>query len=171
VLTGIGTVKDDDPRLDVREVDTPRQPLRIVVDSRLELPLGARILGGGNVLVAAAVDDPVRVAALRERGAEVVVLPDASGKVDLGALAAELARRELNEVHVEAGFKLNGSLLGARLVDELVVYIAPSVLGDASRGMFNLPPLDALDRRVRLHFTETCTIGPDLRVRALVEPA
>jgi diaminohydroxyphosphoribosylaminopyrimidine deaminase / 5-amino-6-(5-phosphoribosylamino)uracil reductase len=169
ILTGIGTVKDDDPRLDVRGVDTPRQPLRVVVDSRLELPLDARILGSGNVLVAAAVDDAARIAALRERGAEVVVLPDASGKVELADLARELGRRELNEIHVEAGFKLNGSLLAAGLIDELLVYLAPSVLGDASRGMFNLRALESLDERVRLRFMETCMIGNDLRVRAAVE--
>ncbi len=169
VLTGIGTVKDDDPLLNVRGLDTPRQPLRIVVDSRLETPVDARILAGGDVLIAAAIDDAPRIAALQERGAEVVVLPNASGKVELAELAAELGRRELNEVHVEAGFKLNGSLLAAGLVDELLVYLAPSVLGDASRGMFNLKALDALDQRVRLHFTETCMIGSDLRIRATVE--
>jgi diaminohydroxyphosphoribosylaminopyrimidine deaminase/5-amino-6-(5-phosphoribosylamino)uracil reductase len=168
ILTGIGTVKDDDPLLNVRGIDTPRQPLRIVVDSRLELPPDARILHGGNVLVAAAIDDAARIAALRDRGADVVVLPNASGKVELGDLARELARRELNEVHVEAGFKLNGSLLAAGLVDELLVYLAPSVLGDASRGMFNLRTLDALDDRVQLRFMETCMIGNDLRLRAAV---
>jgi diaminohydroxyphosphoribosylaminopyrimidine deaminase/5-amino-6-(5-phosphoribosylamino)uracil reductase len=168
VLTGIGTVRDDDPLLNVRGLDTPRQPLRIVVDSRLELPLAARILQGGNVLLAAAVEDAARIGALRDRGAEVVVLPNASGKVELSALAAELGRRELNEVHVEAGFKLNGSLLAAGLVDELLVYLAPSVLGDASRGMFNLGALTSLEQRARLHFMETCMIGEDLRVRATV---
>jgi diaminohydroxyphosphoribosylaminopyrimidine deaminase/5-amino-6-(5-phosphoribosylamino)uracil reductase len=91
--------------------------------------------------------------------------------VDLADLAAELGRRELNEVHVEAGFKLNGSLLAAGLVDELLVYLAPAVLGDASRGMFNLPALASLDRRVRLRFTETCMIGEDLRLRAMVAQA
>jgi len=169
ILTGIGTVKDDDPQLNVRGVDTPRQPLRVVVDSRLELPLDARILDGGNVLIAAAVDDSARAVALRDRGADVVVLPNASGKVELADLARELGRRELNEVHVEAGFKLNGSLLAAGLVDELLVYLAPSVLGDASRGMFNVRALATLDERVRLHFMETRMIGGDLRVRAAVE--
>ncbi len=169
ILTGIGTVKDDDPQLNVRGVDTPRQPLRIVVDSRLELPLEARVLAGGNVLVAAAIDDPARIAALRDRGADVVVLPNASGKVELADLARELAHRELNEVHVEAGFKLNGSLLAAGLIDEVLLYLAPSVLGDASRGMFNLRALETLDDRVRLRFMETCMIGNDLRVRAAVE--
>jgi diaminohydroxyphosphoribosylaminopyrimidine deaminase/5-amino-6-(5-phosphoribosylamino)uracil reductase len=169
ILTGIGTVKDDDPRLNVRGLDTPRQPLRIVVDSRLELPLSARVLEGGNVLVVAALNDAARADALRARGAEVVLLPDPSGKVPLAGLAAELARRELNEVHVEAGFRLNGSLLAAGLVDELLVYLAPSVLGDASRGMFNLRAAASLDERVRLRFTETCMIGEDLRLRAAVE--
>lgn len=166
ILTGIGTVKDDDPRLDVRGLDTARQPLRVVVDSRLELPPGARILQGGRVLVATAVEDAARAGALRALGAEVVVLPDAAGKVDLGRLAAELARRELNEIHVEAGVKLNGSLLRAGLVDELVVYLAPALLGDASRGMFHLDAFESLDQRVALAITETCMIGNDLRIRA-----
>jgi diaminohydroxyphosphoribosylaminopyrimidine deaminase/5-amino-6-(5-phosphoribosylamino)uracil reductase len=169
ILTGIGTVKDDDPQLNVRGLDTPRQPLRIVVDSRLEIAPAARILDGGNVLIAAAIDDPARIAALRDRGAEVVVLPNAAGKVDLAELACELARRELNEIHVEAGFKLNGSLAAAGLIDELLVYLAPSVLGDASRGMFNLRAFESLDERVRLRFMDTLMIGGDLRVRACVE--
>ena len=166
ILTGIGTVREDNPQLNVREVDTARQPLRIVVDSRLELPLDARILAGGNVLVATAAHDAERAAALRDRGADVVVLPNAARKVDLVQLAAELARRELNEIHVEAGVKLNGSLLREGVVDELLVYLAPSILGDASRGMFHLDTLTSLDARVRLRFTEVSMVGADLRVRA-----
>jgi diaminohydroxyphosphoribosylaminopyrimidine deaminase/5-amino-6-(5-phosphoribosylamino)uracil reductase len=126
------------------------------------------VLEGGNLLVVGAVDDAARADALRARGAEVLVLRDPAGKVPLAALAAELARRELNEIHVEAGFRLNGSLLAAGLVDELLVYLAPSVLGDSSRGMFNLRAAASLDERVRLRFMETCMIGPDLRLRATV---
>ncbi|MDP1952619.1 MAG: bifunctional diaminohydroxyphosphoribosylaminopyrimidine deaminase/5-amino-6-(5-phosphoribosylamino)uracil reductase RibD, partial [Betaproteobacteria bacterium] len=117
VLTGIGTVRDDDPQLNVRDVQTPRQPLKVVVDSRLQLAPTAKLLATGRVLVAAAVADQARIAALQGQGAEVLVLPDAGGKVDLAQLMRELARRELNEVHVEAGYKLNGSLLAAGLVD------------------------------------------------------
>jgi len=166
VLTGIGTVKDDDPQLTVREVPTPRQPLRVLVDSRLEVPLSARILEGGNVLVAAAVEDKARAAALAGRGAEVLTIPNVSGKVELGALVSELGRRGLNEVHVEAGFKLNGSLVAAGLVDELVIYLAPSLIGESGRGMFNLPELTDLAGRVQLSIRDVRQLGADLRIMA-----
>ena len=166
ILTGIGTVRDDDPQLNVRGVDTPRQPLKVVVDSRLELPLDARLLRAGGVLVAAAVEDAARLAVLRERGAEVVYLPGPGGKVDLSALMHELARRGVNEVHAEAGFKLNGSLLQAGLVDELLLYLAPCLIGDAARGMFNLPGLDSLDGKRTLAIRDARMVGADLRLLA-----
>lgn len=166
ILSGIGTVRDDDPQLNVRGVETMRQPLKVVVDSRLELPLDARVLAGGDVLVAAAQGDAAKIAALRERGAEVLLLPDAGAKVDLTALLEELGRRGVNEVHVEAGFKLNGSLLGAGLVDELLLYLAPCLIGDAARGMFNLPALDSLDGKRRLAIRDVRMVGPDLRLLA-----
>jgi len=161
LLTGIGTVRADDPRLTVREVDTPRQPLRVLVDSRLETPPGARILQGGNVLVfyGATGNAP-------PQGVEAIALPDARGKVDLRAMLAELARRGVNELHVEAGFKLNGSLLRERCVDELLIYLAPSILGDAAQGMFDLPAVAALDERVRLTLRSVDRIGADLRILA-----
>ena len=168
VLTGIGTVRDDDPQLNVREIQTPRQPLKVVVDSRLQLPHSAKLLASGKVLIAAAVDDKAGIAALQDRGAEVVVLPNAHGKVELGELMRELARRELNEVHVEAGFKLNGSLLGAGLVDELLVYLAPSLLGHGARGMFDLPELEDLAQKRLVQFSQVQTIGSDLRILARV---
>ena len=166
VLTGFGTVREDDPRLTVREVATSRQPLRVVVDSRLETPPSARILEGGGVLVAGAREDRARIAALKAKGAEVVVMPDSAGKVELGALFGELARRELNEVHVEGGSRLNGSLLAEGLVDELVVYLAPSILGDAAQGMFHLPELADLEARRRLAIHDLTMVGPDIRVVA-----
>jgi diaminohydroxyphosphoribosylaminopyrimidine deaminase/5-amino-6-(5-phosphoribosylamino)uracil reductase len=166
ILTGIGTVRDDDPQLNVRGVDTSRQPLKVVVDSRLELPLDAKLLLGGGVLVAAAVDDAAKVAALRERGAEVVLLPGAGEKVDLSALMEALARRGLNEVHAEAGFKLNGSLLRAGLVDELLLYLAPCLIGDAARGMFNLPALESLEGKRSLAIRDARLVGADLRLLA-----
>jgi diaminohydroxyphosphoribosylaminopyrimidine deaminase/5-amino-6-(5-phosphoribosylamino)uracil reductase len=168
VLTGIGTVRDDDPQLNVREVETTRQPLKVVVDSRLQLPLSAKLLQSGPVLVAAAVEDKAAIAALRDKGAEVVVLPNARGKVELTQLMRELARRELNEVHVEAGYKLNGSLLAAGLVDELLVYLAPSILGDGACGMFSLPELTDLAHKRLVQFAGVQTIGSDLRVLARV---
>jgi diaminohydroxyphosphoribosylaminopyrimidine deaminase / 5-amino-6-(5-phosphoribosylamino)uracil reductase len=166
VLTGIGTVRDDDPRLTVRDVPTSRQPLRVVVDSRLELPLKARVLEGGGVLVAAAREDREAIAALGARGAEVIVMPNADGKVELAQLMRELARREMNEVHVEAGHKLNGSLIAAALVDELVVYLAPSLLGDSARGMFDLPELNDLAGRRVLEIRDLRMIGADIRIVA-----
>ena len=168
VLTGIGTLRDDDPQLNVREVETSRQPLKILIDSRLEASLDARLFQSGQVLVAAAIDDAERIAAFSARGVEVVVLPNASGKVELSDLMRELGRRQLNEVHVEAGFKLNGSLLRAGLVDELLVYLAPSVIGASPNGMFNLPALDDLAQQRRLEFQDVARIGPDVRLIARV---
>ncbi|MBI2296110.1 MAG: bifunctional diaminohydroxyphosphoribosylaminopyrimidine deaminase/5-amino-6-(5-phosphoribosylamino)uracil reductase RibD [Betaproteobacteria bacterium] len=171
VLTGIGTVRDDDPQLTVREVATTRQPLRVVVDSRLEIPLAARVLEGGRVLVAAAREDRSKIAALKARGAAVIVMPNSAGKVELGGLFRELARREVNEVHVEGGYRLNGSLLREGLVDELVAYLAPSLIGDAARGMFDLPELEDLSGRRELRIHDLCMIGTDIRVIArFVEP-
>jgi diaminohydroxyphosphoribosylaminopyrimidine deaminase/5-amino-6-(5-phosphoribosylamino)uracil reductase len=166
VLTGIGTVRDDDPQLTVRDVATSRQPLRVIVDSRLELPHTARVLGGGRVLVAAAREDSGAITALREKGAEVVVIPNRAGKVELPELMRELARREMNEVHVEAGHRLNGSLVAEGLVDELVVYLAPTVLGDAARGMFDLPELADLAGRRPVSIRDVRMIGADIRIVA-----
>ncbi len=166
VLTGIGTVRDDDPQLTVRDVATPRQPLRVIVDSRLETPPAAKALAGGGALVAAAVRDDARERALRDKGAEVVVLPNAAGKVELGELMRELGRRGINEVHVEAGFKLNGSLLREGLVDELVLYLAPHLIGDAARGMFDLPRLEDLGGRHQLKIHDLRMVGDDIRVIA-----
>ncbi|MBK9021789.1 MAG: bifunctional diaminohydroxyphosphoribosylaminopyrimidine deaminase/5-amino-6-(5-phosphoribosylamino)uracil reductase RibD [Sulfuritalea sp.] len=166
VLTGIGTVKDDNPRLTAREVDTPRQPLKVVIDSRLETPPGAAVLDGGNVLIVAAQDDPARSAVLRECGAEIVVLPNAQGKVELTALMQELGRRGINEVLAEAGTRLNGSLLREGCVDELLIYQAPLLIGDAARGMFGLAELTDLSGARRLDIFERRSVGADFRIRA-----
>lgn len=166
LLTGIGTVREDDPRLDVRLVETPRQPLRVIVDSRLETPPAARILQPpGQVLIFAAQDSPERAAALRATGAEIVLLPDAQGKVDLAALMRELGARGINELHVEAGHKLNGSLLRAGLVDEFLVYLAPKLLGQG-REMAAFGPLEALDQAPQLRWREITPVGEDLRLIA-----
>ena len=161
ILTGIGTVKADDPRLTVREVDTPRQPLRVVVDSRLEISASARILQGGGALVFCAAEAKRDVP-----GAEIVALPNPQGKVDLPAMLRELARRGVNELHVEAGFRLNGSLLREGCVDELLIYFNPSLLGDGAQGMFDLPPFAALDARPRLAVRSVERVGEDLRILA-----
>ena len=165
VLTGIGTVKDDNPRLTVREVPAARQPLRVVIDSRLETPLGAAVLDGGHVLIAAAADGG-RGAELRAAGAEIVFLPNAQGKVDLPALMQELGRRGINEVLAEAGTRLNGSLLREGCVDELLIYQAPILIGDAARGMFGLAELAELSGARRLNIVERRPVGADLRLRA-----
>jgi diaminohydroxyphosphoribosylaminopyrimidine deaminase/5-amino-6-(5-phosphoribosylamino)uracil reductase len=168
VLTGIGTVRDDDPQLNVREVETTRQPLRVVVDSRLEIAPTAKILDGGGTLIFCAREDAARTAALRARGADIVALPNAAGKVELPALLQELGRRGVNELHVEAGHQLNGSLLREGCVDELLVYLAPCLLGDQALGMAALPELRSLDARRRLTIHEAQMIGDDLRILAKV---
>jgi len=166
ILTGVGTVKDDNPSLTVREVATTRQPLRVVVDSRLETPLDARVLEGGNALLCAAVADAEKIAALRDRGVDVVVLPNPQGKVDLPGMLAELARRGINDVLAEAGFRLNGSLLREGCVDELLIYQAPILLGEAARGMFDLAELTDLAGRRQLDIFDMRRVGGDLRLRA-----
>ncbi|WP_426211623.1 bifunctional diaminohydroxyphosphoribosylaminopyrimidine deaminase/5-amino-6-(5-phosphoribosylamino)uracil reductase RibD [Massilia sp. TWP1-3-3] len=165
ILTGIGTVKADDPQLNVRAVQTPRQPRRIVVDSKLDISLDARVLAGGGTWIVAAVPDLEKQAALCAAGHEVILLPNAAGKVDLPALMRELGRREINELHVEAGAKLNGSLVREGGVDELLLYLAPCLIGDA-QGMFALPALQQLDHQYRLRFHDIKQIGEDIRVLA-----
>ena len=166
VMVGVGTLLADNPRLTVREVKTTRQPLRVVVDRQLEIPLDAHVLAEGHALIATAEGRPEKVRQLEQLGAQVVRLPNAEGKVDLAALMRELARRELNEVLVESGSRLNGALLRAKIVDELVVYLAPHLLGDTARGMFDLGELSTLDQRVPLTIRDVRRIGGDLRIVA-----
>jgi diaminohydroxyphosphoribosylaminopyrimidine deaminase/5-amino-6-(5-phosphoribosylamino)uracil reductase len=173
ILTGIGTVREDDPRMTVRAVDTPRQPQRVLIDSQLEVAPDAQILAGAPTLIFCGVPDArleARADALRARGAEIVPLANAAGKVDLPAMLKVLGERQVNELHVEAGYKLNGSLLREGCVDELLVYLAPSLLGTDSMGMFNLVAPAGLDERVRLVFHAVERIGEDLRVLARVAP-
>ena len=166
VLTGIGTVRDDDPRLDVRLVPTVKQPLRVVVDSKLEIAPAARVLQPpGAALVYTASDDAVRIAALAAPHVEVARLPaNAQGKTELAAMLGDLARREVNELHVEAGEKLNGSLLRAGLVDELLVYIAPRLIGPG-RGIAAIGPLASLAESLDFEFIDVERVGADLRLR------
>ena len=172
VLTGIGTVLDDDPRLDVRLMDTSRQPHLAVVDSRLETPHDARLFEAQRrVFIYAAVDHPERRAALQARGATVILLPavlaGTPGKVDLAAMLRDLARREVNELHVEAGHRLNGALIAHGLVDECVVYLAPKFIGKG-QGMASFGPLTDLAQAVPLSFSSAEMMGPDLRVIARI---
>jgi diaminohydroxyphosphoribosylaminopyrimidine deaminase/5-amino-6-(5-phosphoribosylamino)uracil reductase len=166
VLTGIGTVLEDNPQLDVRLVNTPRQPTLVVVDSRLETPPQAALFRPERpVWIYHAAGPASAQAALSAAGAHLTIQPNPQGKVDLQALMADLGRREINEVHVEAGHKLNASLLKAGLVDELLVYMAPLLVGQG-RGMTALGPLESLCEAMQLTWLDITPIGPDLRLRA-----
>lgn len=168
VLTGIGTVLADDPRLDVRNVATSRQPHVVVVDSNLRLSTDAALFSAErSVYVYAAVENQSRREALQARGAVVTVLPTPEGKVDLGAMMRDLADKEINEVHVEAGAYLNGALIHARLVDDLVAYLAPKLLY-TGRGMFVTSPLSELSQAQALSLQSVDRIGDDLRILARV---
>ena len=211
ILTGIGTVRDDDPRLTVRDLpesdgaqigqsvgqsmgQSIRQPMRVLIDSRLEVDPGAKLVRAGGLLLAHALDEdwlatgPMadKARLLQDHGVELWPSSPSSssssssstastfsssspGKVDLGALLAELARRGVNELHVEAGAGLNGSLVREARVDELLLYMAPALLGD-SRAMFNLEPPDALESAKRLYFHEMVKVGDDLRILARFKP-
>ena len=166
ILTGVGTVLADNPRLDVRLTPHQRQPAIVIIDSRLETPLDAIILVAGRArIIYAAVQNDIKKAALEALGVAVVYLPGPDGKVDLAAVLRDLGTREINELHVEAGCKLNGSLIGAGLVDEYLIYLAPKLLG-AGMGMAQLPPLASLTEAAPLRFMSTEMIGDDVRLRA-----
>ena len=172
MLTGVGTVLEDNPRLDVRLVDTERQPPLVVVDSHLQTPPDAHIFEAARqAWIYAAARDEAKAAALEARGATVTCLPNAQGKVDLAALLKDLAMREVNELHVEAGHKLNGSLIREGLVDEFVVYLAPKLIGSGF-GMASHThaggSLTALTGALPLEFRSVELIGPDLRIVARV---
>lgn len=169
VLTGIGTVMADDPRMDVRAVPTDRQPAVVLVDSALQVPLDASMfIAERPVLIFTATEEDHKKKALEKRGAAVVVLPDGKGKVDLSAMVRDLGRRQINELHVEAGYKLNGSLLRAGLVDELLLYLAPKLIGEGL-GMARLGPLKALSQAHALAFHSIDRVGDDLRILARLE--
>jgi diaminohydroxyphosphoribosylaminopyrimidine deaminase / 5-amino-6-(5-phosphoribosylamino)uracil reductase len=170
VLSGAGTVLQDDPRLDVRLVATARQPLRAIIDARLQTPPTARLFEVNSpLLFFAAAPAAQQMQALQERGAEVVCLPDDHGKVDLNAALADLGRREVNEVHLEAGERLNASWLRSGLVDELLIYLAPQLIG-AGRGLAALGPFDRLADAPRFTFHDVRAIGADVRLMARALP-
>ena len=173
VLTGIGTVLEDNPRLDVRDVATPRQPHVVVVDSQLQTPPDARLFIAGRAcyIYCAAPNDTAfqaRKQALESQGAVVVELPNAHNKVDLSAMLADLASRGVNELHVEAGSKLNGSFIREGLVDEMLVYLAPCMLGEGL-AMAHFGPLTQLDQGLSMDFKSVEKIGPDVRILARVK--
>ena len=160
ILTGIGTVKADDPRLTVRDVETSRQPLRVIVDSRLEIPEKAKVLSEERALIFSGIENK------RNLNAEVVLLPNKDHKVELPAMLEELARRGVNELHVEAGFRLNGSLVREGCVDEFLIYLNPSLLGDTAQGMVDLPGFSSLEERVKMKIASLDRIGDDIRILA-----
>lgn len=166
ILTGIGTVLADDPQMTVREFDIGRQPLRVVVDSRLRVPSDSKILLGGNTLIACLAGREQKAEQLRALGATVLELPPHEGQVCLASLLQALAARDINEVLVEAGTTLNGALLQQGLVDELLLYYAPTLLGNDARGMFALPALTDMSQCVDLDIVGLDQIGRDIRVRA-----
>lgn len=174
VLTGIGTVLEDDPMLDVRLAPTPRQPHLVIVDSRLDTPVTARLFqatAGGlprRLFIYCATGDAQRRAALEARGATVIEMPGPGGKVDLAAMLRNLARREVNELHLEAGHKLNGSFIREGLVDELLLYLAPQLLGSGGAGLASWGPLQSLEQRLALRFGPVTPVGDDLRLLARV---
>jgi diaminohydroxyphosphoribosylaminopyrimidine deaminase/5-amino-6-(5-phosphoribosylamino)uracil reductase len=166
-------VREDDPRMTVRAVDTPRQPQRVLIDSQLDVPPTAQILAGAPTLIFCGNLDErhtERAKVLRDHGAEIVQMANADGKVDLPAMLKVLGERQVNELHVEAGYKLNGSLLREGCVDELLVYLAPSLLGIDSMGMFSLVAPQTLENRVHLNFHAIDRIGDDLRILARFAP-
>lgn len=165
ILTGIGTVNADDPQMTVRALDVAHQPQRIVIDSKLDIRPEARVLAGGGTWVVAAQSNPAKEALLHDIGCEVIFLPDSAGKVDLPALMQELGRRQINELHVEAGCKLNGSLIREGCVDELLLYLAPCLIGDGMP-MFALGALESLQHKRQLRFHEIRQIGADMRILA-----
>lgn len=171
ILTGIGTVLEDDPLLNVRGLQVPRQPHLVVVDSRLDMPLTAKLLatqGKGEQarhiwIYTATTEHADKRAALTASGVSVIDCPGTGGKVDLAAMLHDLARREINELHLEAGHKLNGSFIREGLVDEFLVYMAPQLLGPG-QGIAKLPALSSLDGAVKMAFQAVDRIGPDLRL-------
>lgn len=168
ILSGIGTVQEDDPSLTVREVVTERQPLRIIVDAKLALSPRAKLFADidrAPLLVACASDDVPNARALRDAGAELLVLPNDGGKVDLPAMLQALGARGINELHAESGQKLNGSLLREGCVDELLMYLTPTLLG-RGMGLFNLGPFDSLAQRIDVDIRDMRAVGCDWRVLA-----
>ena len=165
IVTGIGTVLADDPMLNVRGVETPRQPLKVVVDSQLRLSPKARLLSEGKTLVVCAAMNDEKRQLLEAAGAEVVCLGNVNGQVDLPALLQELGRRQINEIHVEAGAKLAGAFIASHCADELIIYLAPKLLG-AGAGLLDLPELQVVDDARQLSVRELSQVGDDIRILA-----
>jgi diaminohydroxyphosphoribosylaminopyrimidine deaminase/5-amino-6-(5-phosphoribosylamino)uracil reductase len=166
IMTGIGTVLHDNPSLTVRMLGHSRQPLCVVVDSQLRIPLQATLLNNSRVLIAFAADTDNKVAQLTAMGIELLCIPDKAGKVCLKTLLSHLASIEVNEVMVEAGEGLNGTLMASRLIDDLVIYYAPKLMGSEGKGMFALPALQTMQEAVSLDVYDVRQFGRDIRLLA-----
>ncbi len=167
ILTGIGTVLADNPQLTVRTTPDARQPLRVVVDSQLRMPLDARIAQDGACLIAYATDNQQRAAEWLHRGVALLQAPDAHGRVCLSTLLRHLAQLQMNEVMVEAGQSLNGALMSQELVNELLLYYAPKLMGGQAQNMLAMPSLTHMSQAVDLTITDIRQLGADIRIRAL----
>lgn len=165
VLTGAGTVKADDPQLNVRHVETARPPIKAIIDTRLEIDENARIFDGSKVWVFSSQIDAGKAARLAERNVDVIAMPTCGQRVDLPSVMRWLGEHNVNEVHVEAGSRLSGALLQAQCVDELLVYTAPVLLGDGL-GMVRMDALENLGQAQRFEFVDMQSVSPDLRLRA-----
>ncbi len=168
VMTGVDTVLADDPSLNVRHVESSRQPRAIVIDTNLRFPLDAKLLSvnAQSLLIFHSCEDVGKVDDLERAGATLVFIPKAESRVDLKLVAGHLAKLEFNEVLVEAGATLNGALMQTALLDELFVFLAPSLLGGTGRNMFALPQFESLDARVKLEWQSVRQVGDDLLVTA-----
>jgi diaminohydroxyphosphoribosylaminopyrimidine deaminase/5-amino-6-(5-phosphoribosylamino)uracil reductase len=169
ILTGIGTVLADNPHMNVRNLNTNRQPLRVVVDSALKTPINANILKNGETLIAYANASAREIAGLEQAGASLIHLPNTNGKVCLASLMKVLSARGINELMVEAGQKLNGALIAADCVDELLLYFAPVLLGSDAQGMLTIPTLASMKDRIQLNILDIRQFGSDIRIRAHIK--
>ena len=166
ILTGIGTVLADNPSMTVRDIPKEKQALKVIVDSQLQTPIDAKILQGGNALIAFAQPNPQKEAQLLAAGAALLCIPNTDGKVCLNTLLSHLASQQINEVLVEGGEGLNGALLALALIDELLIYYAPKLMGSAAKGLFAMPALTQMNQAIDLEIFDLRHIGADIRLRA-----
>ncbi len=175
IMTGIGTAMADDPQLNVRLADLcaelDQQPLRLVVDSQLRLTPNAKILSvPGKTLVVCAVNNPKKASILEQAGADVLCLPDRYGMVDVEALLYELGKRQINELLIEAGATLCGTFMQKKLIDEIIVYMAPILMGDAASGLLNLPGMLSMKQKISVDITDMRAVGKDWRMTINPKP-
>ena len=166
IMTGIGTVLSDNPSLTVRDIELERQPLKIIIDSQLRTPINSKVLQNGRTLIAFAIDAEDKAEKLFDAGVELLCIPNNENKVCLKTLLSHLASVEINEVMVEGGEGLNGALLAQNLIDELLIYYAPKIMGSAGKGMFVMPAFTHMNQALNLQILDVRQIGADIRLRA-----